>query len=217
MSVNKNGIWKEGGAPNPNMLTNSRNFSGWSIGSGWTSGIAEDGATYYTFTRTGATANNWIRIIPTLKINPVNYPNGIAVSFDFKVDDLSIFNQKCICALQNYNDAGTRTSWVEPNDINEYINGNKIESGKWIRLTKLWTQAQLAQGTGTTYSQLSFQLVQNGTIYIKNIKCEDGNFSTAWTPNINDYEIEPSSFIEGGNITKIQKNGYIEANSFIEI
>lgn len=168
---------------NPNLLSNTKTFEGWSVGSGWIKTIESDGTAMYSFSRTGATANTWVRLIPTYHIIPSNFPNGVAVSFDFMVDDLDALNKQIICALQNYNDEGTRTSWVETNGLQYYINGDKVVSGQWIRLTKLWTQAELSQGTGTTYSTLSFQLVQNGSIHIKNIKCEAGNTPTSYIPN----------------------------------
>ena len=168
---------------NPNLLSNTKTFEGWSVGSGWIKTIESDGTAMYSFSRTGATANTWVRLIPTYHIIPSNFPNGIAVSFDFMVDDLDALNKQIICALQNYNDSGTKTSWVETNGLQYYINGDKVVSGQWIRLTKLWTQAELSQGTGTTYSTLSFQLVQNGSIHIKNVKCEAGNTPTNYIPN----------------------------------
>ena len=176
----------EGTGANPNLLENTKTFEGWSVGSGWIKTIESDGTVVYSFSRTGATANTWVRLIPTYHIVPSNFPNGVAVSFDFMVDDLDALNKQIICALQNYNDSGTRTSWVETNGLQYYINGDKVVSGQWIRLTKLWTQAELSQGTGTTYSTLSFQLVQNGSIHIKNIKCENGNAPTNYIPNMAD-------------------------------
>ena len=176
----------EGTGANPNLLENTKTFEGWTVGSGWIKTIESDGTAMYSFSRTGATANTWVRLIPAYHIVPSNFPNGVAVSFDFMVDDLDALNKQIICALQNYNDSGTRTSWVETNGLQYYINGDKVVSGQWIRLTKLWTQAELSQGTGTTYSTLSFQLVQNGSIHIKNIKCENGNAPTNYIPNMAD-------------------------------
>lgn len=176
-----------------NLVSNSTTFSGWEVGSDWVQG-AENGEIYYKCTRTGATTNYWNRLIPTLKLIPANYPDGVSVSFDFKVDDLSVLNKKCICSLQNYDSNNSRVGYVEPDKISTYYtNGDKVRSGQWIRLTKYWTYNQLItkkndEQNDVAYSMLSFQLVQNGTIYIKKVKCEVGNKTTPWCPNVNDPE-----------------------------
>lgn len=191
----------------PNMFTNSDTFGGWSIASGWTQGTAEDGARYLKYTRTGATANTWNRAIPSLKITPSNYPQGVTVSFDFKCDDLSVLNQKCICATQSFTSDGARVGWHEPGDVSRYSNWDKLENGKWQRISITFTQGQLAvvssssgyASTDISYATISFQLTQNGTIYIKNIKCEPGTINTPWNNGNNfDYHIECSGNGQNG-------------------
>ena len=168
------------GCGNDNLVTNSLDFSGWSIGGDWTKEVGNDGVTYIKSTRTGATSNNWSRAIPTYQINPNNFKDGVFVSFDFKCDDYSLLNHKCICSLQNYNESNTRIGWREPNEDlkTKYVNGENLKDGVWTRIGRHFTYAELTQTTSeytssdVAYSKLSFQLVQNGTIYIKRVKLE---------------------------------------------
>lgn len=190
-----------------NLVGNSNNFNGWITESGWTSSIdSDDGFTVYSFSRTGATSNTWIRIIPTLKVDPNDYPNGITVSLDIKTPDVSAINQTCIGSLQTYQASGERVGWFEP-----LWDLSKVVNNQWTRLSYTFSQSALkinyASGTTLSYTQFSFQLVQNGDIFIKKIKIEEGSKATPWCPN-------PS---EGfGNTPDIYKNP-IQAKDFIEL
>ena len=163
----------------PNMVDNSGTFNGWSIGTGWTKVVTDDGSIGYQFTRTGATSNAWYRIIPTLKIDGNNYPNGITVSMDLLTPDKSVINQKCLGSLQQYNSEGSRTGWYEPGwDLTNVVNN------KWSRVSFFFTQSALltnSQGLVYSYTQFSFQLVQNGDITIRRIKVEAGNKKTPYS------------------------------------
>lgn len=170
------------GGSGENLTLNSKTFNGWSIGSGWVKG-EEDGYTTYNFSRTGATANNWVRIIPTLKINPNDYPNGITVSMDIKPVDISVINQTCLMSLQIYKADGTRVGWNEP----QRGTGGMINN-QWTRISYTFNQNALktisTSGYTTadiSYTQFSFQLVQNGNITIRKIKIEDGAIATPYS------------------------------------
>lgn len=165
-----------------NIIEHSHNGSGWSIGNGWTSFTDGDGTKGYRFTRTGATSNNWVRVIPPTKINPNDYPEGITVSMDIKTPDISAVNHTCVGALQIYDSTGVRSGWCEPHwDL------SKVKNNVWTRVSYFFTQAQLRtisqSGMTYSYTMFSFQLVQNGDISIKNFKAERGNVRTPWTPN----------------------------------
>lgn len=181
------------GYGNENPIVDSQNFStNWAIGTHWTKKIDDDGFTYIVATRSGATTNTWNRAIPPYKIIPSNYQDGITVSFDFKCDDYSLLNQKCICSLQTYNSSGTRLGWVEPNvDLKTYYkNGESIQDGIWTRIGYHFTYNDLINIKNTNnssadvaYTKISFQLTQNGTIYIKKVKIDAGDIMTPWCPN----------------------------------
>lgn len=184
-----------------NLAPHSSNFSGWSVGTGWTK-LEENGSTAYHYERTGATANAWNRLIPNLHIIPDEHPNGITVSLDFKCDDISALNQKTIGALQIYRDDNVRVGWYE-----SQWNLNNCVSGQWQRISRTYTQAQLKTNNSSSYpnatiayTTVSFQLVQNGSIYIKHIKIEDGNTATA-------YSLAPEDYGNDGNIIE-DSSGY---------
>lgn len=171
-----------------NLVQNSFDFSGWNIGEGWTKSTDADGSTVYSFSRTGATSNNLVRIIPAVKLTPSNYPNGVTISMDFKADDISAVNSKIIGALQIYKSNGTRIGWVEPGwDL------SKVSSGVWTRISRTFPYSEITRisdgksaASDVSYTQLSFQLVQNGSIHIKKIKCEAGTKATPWCFNPSD-------------------------------
>ena len=198
LPLNCNGIGK------PNMADNTASFSGWSVGSGWTLGTSDNGMKMYSFSRTGATTNNWVRLIPTLKIDGNNYPNGITVSMELLTPDKSAINQKCLGSLQQYDASGTRTGWNEPGwDLTNVVNN------QWSKVSYFFNQAALltnSQGLTYSYTMFSFQLVQNGNISIRKIKIEEGNGTTPYTLSINDMgtittEIDTSGYGYNGAIS----------------
>ncbi len=167
-----------------NLVDNSATFSGWSAGSGWTLGTSDDGTKMYSFSRTGATSNNWVRLIPTLRVNGNDYPNGITVSMELLTPDKSAINNKCVGSLQQYDASGARTGWCEPGwDFTNVVNG------KWSKISYSFTKAQLltnSQGLVYSYTMFSFQLVQNGNISIRKIKIEPGTTATRYSVSDND-------------------------------
>lgn len=222
--MSKIGFYKQGnvcalGDTNKNLINNTITFEGWFIDSGWIKKVDSDGTTInYQFTRTGATANNWVRIIPTLKVNGNDYPNGITVSMDLLTPDKSVINQKCLGSLQQYNAEGTRTGWYEPGwDLTNVINN------EWSRISYTFSKSALltnSQGLVYAYTMFSFQLVQNGDITIRRIKAEAGNKKTPFIVSDTDAGFTNSStgFIERGIIQppSFYKN-FIESTEFIEI
>lgn len=187
-----------------NLVSNSKTFLGWSIGSGWVKG-EEDGYVTYNYSRTGATANTWVRIIPSLRIDPNDYPNGITVSMDIKPVDISAINHTCLISLQTYNSAGTRIGWREP----QRGTGGMINN-TWTRISHTFSQNDLKTisvsgytAADVSYTQFSFQLVQNGDITIRKIKIENGDKATSWTPALSDFGID---------ITKITDSSGYEYN-----
>lgn len=189
-----------------NLVNNSVDFVNWSKSSEWVSYIDDDGFTVCHFERTGATSNNWVRLIPTLKIDPENYPNGITVSLDIKTPDVSAINHKCIGAIQTYQASGSRVGWSEPS-----WNLSNIINNQWTRVSYTFSQSSLkinhTSGTTVSYSQFSFQLVQNGSIDIKKIKIEDDTNPTPWCANP----------LDGFGDTPDTYKNPIQAKDFIEL
>lgn len=171
-----------------NMVDDSANFKSWTVDNSgdrqWTLGISDDGTKMYSFSRTGATSNRWHRIIPTLRVDGNDYPEGITVSMDILTPNKSVINQTCFMSLQQYNSAGSRTGWYEP-----WVNTASIVNGKWSRISMFFSQAALltnSQGLVYAYTKFSFQLVQNGEVSYRHIKIERGNTATDWCPSLND-------------------------------
>ena len=228
VSFNKNGIVMTSGIEvGENLIEKSMNFSGWSINSIFTIDQISIGEYVASATRTGATSNMWSRIIPTVKLNPELYPNGVTASFDFKCNDINALDHKCICALQIYNSNNTRIGWYEAkNSFSEanYVGSTTLKNGVWKRLSCYFTQSNLKtiSSSGYTvndisYTMLSFQLVKNGSISFKNIKLELGSTPTPWIPNVNDYGVVPTShgFAEQNTFMSVYKD-YITTSEFIE-
>jgi hypothetical protein len=190
----------------PNLVSNSKTFSGWSAASGWTQVTTDNGSVGYRFTRTGATSNNWVRLIPTLKINGNDYPNGITVSLDLLTPSKADINQKCIGSIQTYQESGSRIGWAEPG-----WNLTNVIDGKWSRVSYTFSKTQLlvnnTSGTTYSYTQFSFQLVQNGDITIRNIKIENGNVSTLYMPNSSDAEYKALGY-DSTTVIDCSGNGY---------
>lgn len=190
-----------------NLIEKSSDFSGWSINSIFTIDQISTGEYVASASRTGATSNMWSRIIPTVKLNPELYPNGVTVSFDFKCNDISALDHKCICALQIYNASNTRIGWYEAkNTFTEvnYVGSTTLKDGVWKRLSCYFTQSNLKTVSSSSYTvndvsytMLSFQLVKNGSISFKSIKLEEGSIATPWIPNPADAEYSALGFDDG--------------------
>lgn len=169
----------------------------WSIGPGFTKDIDNEGFTTISFSRTGSTTSTWTRAIPHkyLTINEINNyaKNGITVSFDLKVENKDVVDQGVLCSLQIYQDETTRLGRYENADI---ITGAQYDeplsawtNGIWKRAKVHFSLENLKQinVSGKTendisFTNVSFQLVKNGSISIRKVKIEYGNTATDWTP-----------------------------------
>jgi len=190
-----------------NLVANSNSFSGWSINNIFKISQLSTGEYEASAKRTDSTTNQWSRIIPTVKLNPELYPDGITVSFDFKCDDINALDHKCICSLQIYNSSNTRIGWYEAKRSfteADYIGSTMLEDGVWKRLSCHFNQSNLKtiSSSGYTvndvsYTMLSFNLVKNGSISFKNIKVEEGEIATPWIPNPADAEYSALGFDDG--------------------
>lgn len=182
------------------QFTNGNEF--WSIHPAWKITQGVDYAEAST-SMSGSTTSVWNRLIPHkyFSISDINEHDGATVSFDLKIDDTSVLNHGCICALQIWDATNTRIGWYEQANIITGSGYNKkisdITNGQWTRVSVYFTKNQLktisTEGKTTddiSYTNVSFQLVRNGSIHIRKVKAEWGNVSTDWTPAPEDVESE---------------------------
>ena len=175
----------------------------WSIASGWTKSVDSDGFTIINFSRTGATSRQWYRAIPHAYILAEDFDKGVTVSFDYMEDDVSAVDYGCIMAVQSFNASGKRVGWYE-SYFRENMNKTKpLEDGVWTRISQYvepWvlrvhnSSAETVPDREITYSQITFQLVLNGSIHIKKVKIEFGDKTTPWIPASSDEEYSMMGF-----------------------
>lgn len=187
-----------------NLILKTKQFTEgdefWSIHPVWkiTQGI--DCAEAST-SRSGSTTADWYRLVPRKKFNilDINEHDGATVSFDLKIDDTSVFDNGCICALQIWDATNTRIGWYEWANIITGSGYNKkvsdITNEQWTRVSVYFTKSQLKtisvagkKDDDISFTTLSFQLVRNGSIHIRKVKAEWGNVATDWTPAPEDVE-----------------------------
>lgn len=166
----------------------------WSIHSAWKITQGVDYAEAST-SMSGSTTSHWNRLIPHkyFSISDINEHDGVTISFDLKIDDTSVLNNGCICALQIWDATNTRIGWYEQANIITGSGYNKkisdITNGQWTRVSVYFTKNQLKTistegktADDISYTNVSFQLVRNGSIHIRKVKAEWGNVATDWTP-----------------------------------
>lgn len=189
MSVYKNGIWKHSGSPNPNLLK----------------------GTHFTLIQTANGGSNKAFDIPDLSM--LTAGTKVAVSVDIEVYNVASWSRIGIEPSFSMSDGGST----------QYIGA--WTNDKTNRKIRLWATATLrANATGYGQHAVYIQGVTfgegGGYIKLSNPKLEIGDVATAWVPHINDSEYVNNNihgFIEKEEKAKIQKNDYIEANSFIEM
>lgn len=227
VSFNKTGILSAINAPtiNANLSVNTQNFEGWASHSIFTSYVDADGFTVKHAEYTGATSYAWRRVVSPY-LNYDDIAGGIVVSFMFKCDDYSALDHDCICAIQTFNSANTRLGWVEPRlKTGANIYHDDLVNGKWIKVAQYFTHENVSRRYNTTQGDVvkinvTFNLVQNGSIYFKKPKIELGNshlLATPWIQNVADWGYVGAShgFIETGNLMRVY-DGRIDTTEFIE-
>lgn len=179
-----------------NLIYGTKDFSSWSVGSGWTKSVDTDGFSVYSFSASDRTAPTWSRIIPPNQIAYKDLLKGITVSFMLKIDDIEVLKEKppgtpsynVIIALQIYNAEGNRIGWIEPSYY-KYSYDRELVSGEWIHTSYYFSYEALGcvYIAGDTvddiaYVGFSWVLSLNGSIHIKKCKVEKGTKATDWTP-----------------------------------
>ena len=190
------------GVGNENIIRESQTFrsggDGWYIHSDWKYSVDDEGFAVLSCARTGATTSIWNRIYPLRYIQAAEFPKGVTVSFDLKVDDFSALdslNAKRIIAVNTYNASDTRVGYKEDFYLDTLERSGDMVDGEWIRYWTYLPESVFATANTSpttvpdrtiTYASITFQLVRNGSIHIRKIKYEFGDTVTPWCPNKED-------------------------------
>lgn len=225
MSLYKTGVWTGSGAPNPNLASNTNtpslttNYFTMSLQNGGTTReliYDEDGIPCVKITRNDVEWTGWSYMsYRDFYRTQIKNSTKYTVSIDIKA---SVAGSVSFVGLINGNDTNYMT---ERNPSTIY---GTVEANKWNHLvfqcTTIADFSGITVGSQVIYFQPSASLKATGVeLMIKNVKLEEGETATTWIPNQYDslYIGNIHGFIEEGNLAKIQKNGYLQANSFIEI
>lgn len=90
----------------------------------------------------------------------------------------------------------------------------------WVVYTQTATTAKKTVIFPRMFSQSSSDAAKGtGTVSIRCVKFEEGDYPTAWVPNSNDtdYINDSSGFVEVDGRCKLKKTDYIQTKEFIEI
>lgn len=151
-----------------------------------TSSILRIVSTGYTSPRD---AQAWSKEIP-MSVNPSNV---YTLSFDIRVDDLSVIaDEDVIFSVRTFSlknqTSSTDSTWER--SIKKKEIADKITNGKWYRHSITFTP------TISEYIRVSPFLTLNGVVCFREIKLEVGNTATDWTPAPEDVATSISDITE---------------------
>ena len=213
--VYKSGIIESKGSPNPNLLihTNTKTY-----GLGYA--VAYSGGSI-TLDNTELFNGK-----PTIKVNPsssntgtgaINQYNGEVNLTSGKTYCYSCWIKSNVEDIWQYSSLGhfqTYANITPHNKTSDFDILNSVPANTWVYVAHRFT-------TTADCNFRSFHIYfanTSQTIWIADVKLEEGNVPTAWVPNENDEDYNYASFVEIENDTcKIQKTGYINADEFIEM
>lgn len=210
MSIYKTGIWKHGGAPNRNVLPYS-DFSN-VINNNYVykdSTKTLNGAPTIRITASDFTSNSYKGWTSVSLKNYLTPGNKYTVSIWIYMPSDNNIDVGCEWRLyQRYND-GNNTDWT-----GFWPNLSNIPKDTWVRYSSVYTIRD-----DMTDVYFNMNVFRNGTYWISEPKIEAGEIATSYIPNSIDsiYVGDTHGFIEYNDKARIQKNDYIEADSFIEI
>lgn len=210
MSIYKTGVWKHSGAPNRNVLPYS-DFSN-VINNNYVykdSTKTLNGAPTIRITASDFTSNSYKGWTSVSLKNYLTPGNKYTVSIWIYMPSDNNVDIGCEWRLyQRYND-GNSTDWT-----GFWPNLNNIPKDTWVRYSSVYTIRD-----DMTDVYFNMNVVRNGTYWISEPKIEVGEIATSYIPNSIDsiYVGDTHGFIEYNDKARIQKNDYIEADSFIEI
>lgn len=192
MSIYKNGVWKHSGSPNPNLLKNSVRVE-----------------TQYTYPT--SSYKDWY----TVQTSIIPTASQYTLSFYAK----STVNGDKI--RSHYYNPNTTTTCVSSQGTSKTAGDGHMDftlTTEWVKYWVTYTQTETTAKKWVIFPRLASGQ-GTGTVSVKEVKFEEGSVATDWIPCEEDnlYVGEFHGFIEKEEKAKIQKNDYIEANSFIEI
>lgn len=215
MGISKQGVISMNGSPNPNLLphTDTRAY-----GLGYM-------ATYSSGTRE---IDNTVLFNgkPTIKIRPSSSSTSSGAKNLYN-SSVILTNGQQYCyslwILSSDTDTWTHQSlghFQTSSGTSHNMTGNvavltDIPANTWTYVAQVFTPNK---DNCKFYSYHIYFANTSQTIWISDVKLEEGGVPTAWIPNVNDdIYVGTSGFIENNDICKIQKQGYIQSPEFIEI
>lgn len=192
MGIYKNGVWKHSGSPNPNLLKNSVRVE-----------------TQYTYP--ASNYKDWY----TVQTSIIPTASQYTLSFYAK----STVNGDKI--RSHYYNPNTTTTCVSSQGTSKTAGDGHMDftlTTEWVKYWVTYTQTETTAKKWVIFPRLASGQ-GTGTVSVKEVKFEEGPVATDWIPCEEDniYVGNSHGFIEKEEKTRIQKNDYIEANSFIEL
>ena len=181
------------------FIADSSRVNGFSIAS---TAIVEDDTTEQGFkvasiSQTGLTSTNIQSIYSSMiDINLVKNKD-IVISFDCKVDDMTVWDEQKPFIYEYYDASGTRIAYRDIFLTDANLTPNTLESGVWTRLEykRNVGSTNVTFVSGKTLNDVAtigvrFTLFRNGSIHFRKLKVELGNKSSGWSPSIYDPDTE---------------------------
>ena len=168
----------------------------------------EDGFAVMTAYQSGYQLDN-IRSIYSSSV-PCKKGDVFTISVWFKVQNISLWDNRCPYIWEVYDSSGNRTEYQDVNVSADNSSKPVVINNNWIRLTSTHTVAN----ENASKCAVRLTLFRNGTISFKQPQIERGNKATDWSPNPQDIEDNAN------NYTLTQLQGYYtkdETNSQINI
>ena len=214
MGISKQGVVSMSGSPNPNLLphTDTRTYGLGYMGV-YSSGTREVDNTVLFNGK------------PTIKIKPSS-SNTKSGANNLYNSSVNLTNGKTYCyslwILSTDDDAWNSSSLGHFQTNNGTAHNRTIQYDSDTIIANTWKNVHLVFTPNADnckfYSYHIYFENTSQTIWISDVKLEEGSTPTLWIPNVNDdIYVGASGFIENNDICKIQKQGYIQSPEFIEI
>lgn len=175
---------------------NTTQEDGWESPNGWTFAKDNEGFTVASKSQTGFTSDSIASLYSTKF--PVKTGDEVVFSCYVKVDNLANWDVKNPYIFEVLNESGTRTQYQDVNIGLANTNKPTPVAGQWFHF---YSAHKITVADAAT-CRVRLSLFRNGSIHIKKVKAEFGNFKpTDWTPAPEDTEERVDSVVdENGEI-----------------